>query len=88
MGEFKKYDGAENLIMRGDGYYVSFHPGPFGADDGAETALYVDGSYYILNGDYRKQYMGASTLAECMGIFQDNIANISSWSSVCGQPTN
>jgi len=32
-------------------------PSFFGSDEGrAETALVMDGEYYILNGDFRKQY--------------------------------
>jgi hypothetical protein len=55
-----------NYILEGDGFFVSFIPSNanpwlgtiFNGDrpDGMETAIVKDGKYYILNGDFRKDY--------------------------------
>lgn len=57
---------AGNEVLVGDGFYVSFVTGAataawaggiFASDRGEdETALCIDGDFFILNGDFRKEY--------------------------------
>jgi hypothetical protein len=56
-------DMGPNVLLEGEGFEISYNPGnyfglsSFSRDTGgAETALMKDGKYFILNGDYRKDY--------------------------------
>lgn len=70
------------IIKRTDEYYISYNPACF--DHGkAETALCVRDSktmfgtrFYILLGDWRKQYNETSNLDEAMEVFKANKEHI------------
>ena len=54
---------SSNEVLDGDGFYISYNSAPFqgsklfGSDKGSsETALCGKYKFYILNGDYHKQY--------------------------------
>lgn len=91
--QWKKAQAGHNLILHGDNFYISFLqqgnagkilPGIFDSDNGsAETALCVDGCYYILNGDFRKEYEAVidKGLVACMQIFKAHPEAKSSWSN-------
>lgn len=77
--EWKALPGAENMVLDGDGFYISYNPSPcslismFRSDTGgAETALCVtEREYYILNGDFRKEYEEAfPDLQECQEVYE------------------
>lgn len=77
-----------NEILERDGFHISFHPMPGGGISGfhgdtaeGETAIVTGDKFYILNGDYRKQYEEAVTLDEAMEVFKANIEHMSSWSN-------
>lgn len=76
-----KYRGiGTNLILAGDGFYVSYNEYDT-AIYGCDTTALVVGQmekFYILNGDHREKY---SSLIErgfdaCMSYFQENISLI------------
>ena len=81
-----------NLVLEGKGYHISYLPKngsigilipSFASDgNGDETALCVDGNYYILNGDFRKEYEKVINkgLSACMKVFEAHPNQISSWS--------
>ena len=68
-----------NVVARGDGFVVSFNPE---TDVGAETALCKDGEYFILLGDFRKQYakLIPRGFAACKAFYDASDAERSSWS--------
>jgi hypothetical protein len=80
-----------NSILEGDGFHISYNPStlmdiPVFAGDGSgeETALCVDDKFYILNGDFRKEYEKAfeKGLAACVKVFQKHEHEYkSSWSN-------
>jgi len=76
---------CDNFILDIDGpnVYVSYNPCPFDTQV-PETALYVKGVWYILNGDFRKEYEKAGDLEGCLKVFRDNIEHISTWSTCDG----
>lgn len=57
-----EYAGSGNYVLDGDGFYISYSPntsmlGPFSGDGGGdETALCKDGTFLVLNGDFRDDY--------------------------------
>lgn len=84
-----------NQVLGFDGFFISYMP-PLGMsgfrlmasnNHGAETALCVEDcnrtNYFILNGDFRKQYeeIGPQGLEACMKFYRDNIGQSSSWSN-------
>lgn len=79
---------STNFILKGKDFYISYNPntsslGVFGGD-GEETALVKDDKYYILNGDFRKEY---ESIVEqgfdiCKEFFDKKAKNsISDWSN-------
>lgn len=77
-----------NIIVQGIGFHISYNPNTstlgsgFQGDVLDETAIVVSGKYYILNGNYLKEYQAIidDGLAACMQVFHSNIKNKSSWS--------
>jgi len=88
--KFKKNEHGTNYLLQGRNFYISYQPnafngiGMFRADNNsAETALCKDGKFFILNGDFRKQYeelfpKGYRALKK---FYNDNINLKSSWSN-------
>ena len=84
------YPGAKNLTLDGDGFYISYNSGAtllLPDSPNGETALCVPDSkkynpYYILNGDFRKEYeeLIPKGLEACMEFFKSQSDKISSWS--------
>lgn len=70
--------GYGNYLCEREDFKISFNPKWSGT--GPETALIVDGVYYILDGDFRKEYEG-KTLAEAVQFFNDNAEHKSRWSN-------
>ena len=64
-------------------FYISYAEAPVMADNQSdETALCVDDEFYILNGDYRKQYEPVTTRQEAMDIYNKyKDKNRSRWST-------
>jgi hypothetical protein len=56
---------------------------PFRGDTPQETALIKDGNYYILNGDWRKEYepLIPQGFEACKALFDENQHARSSWSN-------
>ena len=84
--------GNSNQTLKGKGFMISYLSPKtnltgiklFNADDEqAETAIVVDGKYYILNGDFRKEYEAAieKGLIACIQIFKAHPELKSSWSN-------
>ena len=83
-----------NEVLEGDGFYISFLPNTrnfmgfesklFAGDDKGqgETALVKDGTYLILNGDYRKEYEEAvpNGYEACRAVYESHQHKASSWS--------
>jgi hypothetical protein len=46
---------SKNEVLEGAGFHISYNPN---TDCGEETALFHDGNYHILLGDFRSQYLG------------------------------
>lgn len=90
MFEFRKNNNGNNEIMRlTDNCYVSFNPCPLKGfkilesdTGGSETALVIDGNYYVLNGDFREEFRAMANIdvAKCVDVFENNRDSISSWS--------
>lgn len=88
-------DAPHHLILQGEGFYISYNPrcGDFGmsifggGEITEETALVKEGedkAYYILNGDFRKQYEKLFPLGfdECYKLYLKNKKKHGSgWSS-------
>lgn len=80
-----------NEILRGDGFYISYmRPGalqhiPWAASEQgqAETALCVGDEFYILNGDFRKEYEAAfpGGLKSVLEVYEKNKDQCSPWST-------
>ena len=51
------------------------------SDGRAETALCKDGNYFILNGDFRKDYEKCKSYAECLKFFKSKEKFKSGWSN-------
>lgn len=71
-----------------ENYYVSYNPmndpwmNAIGFTNGTpETALCIDGEYYILEGDWREQYDACKTLEEALQLYRDNREHSNFWSS-------
>lgn len=82
---------SRNRQLEMDGFYISFNDklsnSPLGHiwdsdDGGAETALVKNHKYYILNGDFRKEYeqLVDEGFDACYQFFKDNSEHKSSWS--------
>lgn len=78
-----------NHVLEAPDFYISFNEAPpdfgmgFGSDDGGEeTALCKGGKYFILNGDFRKQYeeLVPKGFEACFAFFEKQ-NNVSSWST-------
>lgn len=93
--QFKPTGGlSNNSILEGDGFFISFLPANnglnqlmpgFASDDGSdETAIIKDGNYYILNGDFREQYLMLVPhgFEKCLAFYNENINKQSSWADV------
>ena len=72
-----------------DTCYVSFNANPckdidiFRSDMlGAETALCIDGQYFVLNGDYRDEFTTAANqnITTCVDVYERNKVHRSTWS--------
>lgn len=80
-----------NVYMECDGFGVSYNASPgfgfslFSGDGGSdETALCVDGDFYIMNGDFRREYAeqaDAGGIDACLRFFASKPELLSSWSS-------
>lgn len=86
--------GGGNEILRGDGFFISYNAAPcvglsfWSSDEGSpETALVVDGKYYILNGDFRNEYAAIvdEGRAACLKFFAGKPDLASSWSDKLDQ---
>lgn len=82
---------APNVILKGDGFHISFNRDPsvlgdaWGGDDGqCETALKAKNSpYLILNGDWRSEYEQAidQGFDACLAVYEAHKdTHRSSWS--------
>lgn len=87
MKTIKRKNGLGNKqeLTEKKGFYISYADvsgvGGFSGDEKYETAIVANGNYYILNGDFRKEYAKCKTLAEAMKVFKKNKAYKSSWSN-------
>ncbi len=93
MSELIFEDNGSNQVAEiNDSTYFSYNPHPhkglsfFESDTkGAETAMVLDGKYYILNGDWRSGYIEAfksGGMEACCRLFSENeAAHGSSWST-------
>jgi len=81
--------GRGNETIENDEFYISFNQHPCGnipifQSDGlsCETALCKDGAYFILNGDFRKEYLDLfeKGFDECKKFFDSKQELKSSWS--------
>jgi hypothetical protein len=88
--KFKKHKYSTNLLLKGKNFYISYNIcpcsdfSPFRADnDSDETALIKDDKYYILNGDFRKQYLKAfpKGFEACYKVYKRNIIHNSTWTT-------
>jgi len=82
-----------NYVLKGDDFYISFLSneasyllwGYAWANDGDqdETAICHDGKFYILNGDYRKEYeeLFPQGYDACYTFYLNNQDKKSSWSN-------
>jgi len=80
-----------NLVLDGGDFFISFRANTSelsdfftGDDDGkGETALYYDGEYKILNGDFRKDYeKRIKSLTKCLEFYKSQKnKNNSRWST-------
>ena len=83
---------SANKVLKGEDFFISYASGaglaclgPFMSSENAadETALNVDGIYYILNGDFRKEYEAvfAKGKRACLEVYNSNKENYRScWS--------
>lgn len=85
-----------NMVLEKEGFFISYQPNEvilampvasFKADgSGGETAVCIrdteiSNPYWILNGDFRKDFEKAETLKDCYDILKKNWSKISSWSN-------
>ena len=81
--------GAGNLFANCDGFGISFNPqtsalgGTWRGESEEETALCVDGRYFILNGDFREEYtkLADDGLNACIAFFLSKPELHGSWSN-------
>lgn len=76
-------DLGRNMVLQRKGYFISYNPNPGiqVGGEGEETALVKDKKYYILLGDFRKQYTKLKTYKECKEFFKKNISKRGFWSN-------
>ena len=67
----------QNEVKKYDGYYVSYNQE---TDVGAETALVIDGNFYILIGDQRELYKNTKNKEEAKKLFDESKVKRSLWS--------
>ena len=89
--KFEQVTGRANQVLRlTESCFVSYNPNPCqgirileGDNSSEETALCIDGEYFILNGDFRGQYETAASVdvASCVDVYENNKEFRSSWSS-------
>lgn len=87
---WKSFGGGGHVVLEADDFYISYNPAPcegipsFGPDTSVgETALVSDGTYWILNGDWRKEYEAVyeQGFDACLAVYKANKAKYkSSWS--------
>lgn len=74
-----------NEVIQKRGFYISYNPAPNIGYEGEETALVLEkrhhNLYFILIGDFRKQYEKCKTLKEAIAVFKKNKSKIGSWSN-------
>lgn len=70
-----------NEVTTKNGFYISYNPAPFIGYEGEETALVINDKYFILLGDFRKQYKKIKTLKGAISFFKRNKSKIGSWSN-------
>ena len=96
--EWKNIQGldATNNVLDGDGFYISYNPSPnflgfgfFGSDGGqsetalVKTAVGARSTFYILNGDFRRDYekLVPQGFDACLAFYNSQKAeHRSSWS--------
>lgn len=80
----------ENHVLKKENFYISYNPKPcatlpgFASDGGGdETAIVKDGKFYILNGDFRKEYeeLVDQGFDACYNFFKSKPELKSSWSN-------
>lgn len=99
MIKFKPNPGFPNQLLKGKGFYLSYNPATgagnptaillsslLGQENGKEeTALRNEstGIWYILNGDFRKQYeeVVSNGFDACLAVYKENIQHRSEWST-------
>jgi hypothetical protein len=74
-------DMGGNFLLRRKNYSISYNPHPMIGYEGKETALIKDSNYFILIGDFRKQYQKLKTYTECKKFFVKNKKFKGSWSN-------
>lgn len=78
LQDFKEA-GMYNFLLNCERFKISWNP----YED--ETAICVDGSYYILMGDHREKYLeiinSTNALEDCLKYFKDNQYCVSFWSN-------
>lgn len=88
--EWKQNEGYPNQLLSCDEFYISYNPKPgqefagFAADNNSsETALKLMGKWYILNGDFRKEYQEVfPDPIKCFAVYEANKKQYrSSWST-------
>jgi hypothetical protein len=81
---------GNNVVTPMDGFSISYNPNtlvfmpktPAWAQQvpSVETALLVDGKFYILNGNHVEEYKKLGTLKKCMQYFNEHEKEKSVWS--------
>lgn len=86
---WRRYDRNIQLEAEDGSFHISYNPDAssgvsmWAPDDlGAETAVVVDDYFFILNGDWRKQYepLVEKGLDACLEFFAAHLEHASSWS--------
>lgn len=86
---------AGNLILKRDGFTISYNPdcsnsivgfvdALLGLDQGAETALVIGDKYLILDGDHRAEYERLGDLKSCVEYFESHQEVMSPTSDTVG----
>lgn len=87
-------NGTNEIMDLSDNCYVSFNSRPGGGitvfesdHGGPETALVIDGEFFILNGDFREDFVAAASrdIASCVDVFENNLDAMSSWTTSSDQ---
>lgn len=86
MKKFKKNIYGRNYIIAGDNYLLSYTPctsGFFGGGGLEETAIRYHDTWFILNGDFRKEYeqLIKKGIEECINFFMAHKDFWSEWST-------